>query len=99
MTVENIILGVLGAINIAAFLLVVRDKRKSIKGGASERTPEGLLFFMATMFGAVGVYAGMLVFRHKTKKWYFMLGVPLLILQNLATLYLLKETISLWGIL
>jgi len=99
MTVENIILGVLVALNIVAFFIVARDKRKSVRGGASERTPEGLLFFMATMFGALGVFAGMLVFRHKTKKWYFMIGVPLLILQNLATLYLLGEKISLWGIL
>jgi uncharacterized membrane protein YsdA (DUF1294 family) len=32
----------------------------------------------------------MLSFRHKTKKWYFQIAIPLLILQNLATLYLMS---------
>ena len=64
-----------------------------MRSGA-DRTPEGLLFFMAAVFGAIGVYAGMFTFRHKTKKWYFLLGIPLLILQNLTTLYLLKEMLA-----
>jgi len=59
----------------------------------SERIPEGLLFFMATIFGSVGVYAGMFVFRHKTRKWYFVIGIPLLFMQNFATLYLMH---ALW---
>lgn len=59
-----------------------------------DRTPEGLLFFMAAAFGSIGVYAGMLTFRHKTKKWYFQLGIPLLILQNLATAYLIREILA-----
>jgi uncharacterized membrane protein YsdA (DUF1294 family) len=47
-----------------------------------------MLFFLAAAFGSVGVYAGMFAFRHKTRKWYFAVGIPLLMLQNLAFLYL-----------
>ena len=67
------------------------DKRKSIRGSGKTRTPEGVLFFLAAIFGSIGVYLGMFAFRHKTKKWYFLAGVPLLILQNAATLYIINE--------
>jgi len=64
------------------------DKNKSIKIG-TERISEGTMFFMATIFGSIGIYAGMFTFRHKTKKWYFLIGIPLLIIQNIAFLYVL----------
>lgn len=73
-------------INMIAFFAMFWDKSRSRKTGA-ERISEGLLFFMATMFGSVGVYAGMFAFRHKTQKWYFILGIPMLILENSAFLY------------
>jgi uncharacterized membrane protein YsdA (DUF1294 family) len=73
--------------------LTDNDKRKSMRSG-TDRTPEGLLFLMAAAFGAIGVYAGMFAFRHKTKKWYFLLGVPLLILENLATGYLVLQVFA-----
>ncbi|MEI8096958.1 MAG: DUF1294 domain-containing protein [Candidatus Moraniibacteriota bacterium] len=76
------------AVNLTAFLLMLWDKSRSKKVGA-ERISEGLLFFIATMFGSIGVYVGMFAFRHKTQKWYFVLGIPMVILQNSASLYLL----------
>lgn len=94
MYTEQILLAILAAINILAFFIMGSDKRKSMRGGNPDRTPEGLLFFLATAFGSLGVYLGMLTFRHKTKRWYFQLGIPLLILQNFAILYLLKEIIT-----
>ncbi|HAV11051.1 MAG TPA: DUF1294 domain-containing protein [Candidatus Moranbacteria bacterium] len=75
------------SINLIAFLIMFLDKLKSRKKGV-ERISEGLLFFMAAAFGSVGVYTGMFAFRHKTQKWYFLLGIPLLMLQNGAILYL-----------
>lgn len=75
-------------VNLVAFFVMWRDKIRSRKVSA-ERISEGLLFFMATWFGSVGVYAGMFAFRHKTQKWYFVIGIPMLILENSAFLYLL----------
>jgi len=75
------------AINLVAFLLILADKIRSAKPGA-ERISEGMLFFLASAFGSIGVYAGMFAFRHKTQKWYFLIGIPLLIAQNAAALYL-----------
>jgi uncharacterized membrane protein YsdA (DUF1294 family) len=82
-----IILSIFLAINLIAFFLMLLDKTKSQISNA-ERISEGMLFFMATVFGSVGVYAGMFFFRHNTRKWYFVIGIPLLIVQNSAFLYL-----------
>jgi uncharacterized membrane protein YsdA (DUF1294 family) len=75
------------AVNLIAFFIMLADKIRSAKPGA-ERISEGMLFFLAAAFGSVGVYAGMFVFRHKTRKWYFLIGIPLLIAQNAAAIYL-----------
>lgn len=79
---------ILAVINLIAFLLMFLDKLKSASSGSS-RISEGRMFFLATIFGSLGVYAGMFAFRHKTKKWYFLIGIPLLLMQNLATAFLI----------
>jgi len=76
------------AINFIAFLVMLVDKIKSTSPKAS-RVPEIFLFFLALIFGGVGIYIGMFVFRHKTRKWSFKIGIPLLVILNLAILYLL----------
>jgi uncharacterized membrane protein YsdA (DUF1294 family) len=91
MNVETILGGVFGVVNVIAFFIIAYDKRQARRGNSTERISEGLLFFMATAFGSMGVYAGMLVFRHKTQKWYFQIGIPLLVIENLALLYVLRE--------
>ena len=88
MNALQILIGIFAAINLFAFFMMARDKRKSIRGNGQKRTPEGIIFFLAAAFGSIGVYLGMLTFRHKTKKWYFQIGIPLLIIQNIATINL-----------
>ncbi len=80
-------------VNITAFFVMFVDKNKSRKNGA-ERISEGMLFFMAAAFGSIGVYAGMFAFHHKTKKWHFIVGIPLVILQNLAFIYLVYDFLN-----
>lgn len=75
-------------INLLSFLIMLLDKVKSTSQG-SERISEGMMFFLAATFGSFGIYLGMFACRHKTKKWYFLIGIPLLMLQNLAVAYLL----------
>lgn len=79
---------IFATINLLAFFIMLSDKVKSANPGVT-RISEGMLFFLATAFGSLGVYAGMFAFRHKTQKWYFLIGIPLLILQNAATIYLI----------
>lgn len=80
-------------INAIAFAIMLVDKIQSTRPGA-ERISEGMLFFMATAFGSLGVYAGMFAFRHKTRKWYFLLGIPMLIVENTAVVYLIHQYLS-----
>ena len=80
-------------INLTAFVVMAVDKRRAARGHNAERAPEGFMFFLATMFGSVGVYLGMYAFRHKTRKWYFQIGIPALIIQNIATGYVVWELI------
>jgi uncharacterized membrane protein YsdA (DUF1294 family) len=89
-----VLVGLLFAINLLAFFVMVNDKHRSTRDNTTDRIPEGILFFIAAAFGAVGVYIGMFLLRHKIRKWYFLLGIPLLIFQNLATLYLFWGPVS-----
>ena len=58
-----------GAVSVLAFALYFIDKALA-KAGAW-RIPEKLLLFLSVLFGGVGGLAAMLLFRHKTKHWYF----------------------------
>lgn len=73
-------------VNIIGFLLMGIDKRRARKH--QWRVPEKTLFMIALLFGAVGTWAGMYVFRHKTKHWYFTFGIPLiLVVQTILVLF------------
>ena len=69
------------------FFLMGWDKSRSRERG-SQRIPEGILLFLATIGGAAGVLAGMFFFYHKTKTWYFLLSVIILFLQQCMLLSL-----------
>ncbi len=84
----DLIIGFLIAINLLAFVVMLFDKIKSSRPGA-QRISEGMMFFLAAIGGSLGVYAGMFVCRHKTRKWYFLIGIPLIMIQNAAAAYLL----------
>ncbi|MBC8569725.1 DUF1294 domain-containing protein [Zongyangia hominis] len=75
-----------GVMNLIAFFVCGWDKRAARKH--RRRTPEKTLFLLAALGGSVGLYVGMLLFRHKTRHWYFMAGVPLIILAQAALLVL-----------
>jgi uncharacterized membrane protein YsdA (DUF1294 family) len=83
------LLAVFMLINLVALLIMLIDKLRSRQAG-TERISEGMLFFLATMLGSLGVYAGMFLFRHKTRKWYFLIGIPFLLLQNISLLYVIS---------
>lgn len=75
-------------INIVGFSLMYTDKKRARKG--EWRISEASLFLVALLFGALGSTIGMWKFRHKTKHWYFVVGMPLiLVAQILLTVFLL----------
>ena len=58
------------------------DKSKARRG--AWRIPEKRLFLLPLLGGSVGALLGMKVFRHKTKHWYFVWGVPAILLAQAA---------------
>ena len=68
-------------INLAAFALRGVDKRRARR--RQWRVPEKLLFLAALLGGSAGAWAGMYVFRHKTRHWYFVVGMPVILLVQL----------------
>ena len=83
-----VIAGYLTAVNLAAFALMGIDKRRAKRDGA-RRIPEKTLFLSALLGGSVGAIAGMRTFRHKTKHWYFVWGMPLILIAQIAVAVLL----------
>lgn len=78
----TILLAYLIIVNIAGILVMAIDKRKAIK--KEWRIPEKMLFFTSIIGGSLGTWAGMYMFRHKTKHWYFCLGMPLIFFIHVA---------------
>lgn len=64
-------------INVIGFAVMGIDKRKARKH--AWRIPEKALFLCSLAGGSIGTWAGMYVFHHKTKHWYFVVGMPLIL--------------------
>lgn len=69
-------------INIIGFLAMGIDKLKAQKGWW--RIPEGTLMMLCLLGGGIGTIAGMYTFRHKTKKMKFTIGMPTILITEIA---------------
>lgn len=65
-------------VNIAGVCVMGVDKKRAIRH--AWRIPEKMLFLVSLIGGSIGIWAGMYLFRHKTKHWYFVIGMPLILL-------------------
>lgn len=81
-----IIIGIYFAIiNVIGFAIMGIDKFKAIH--RAWRIPEHTLFMVAIIGGSLGGTLGMLIFRHKTKHWYFLYGFPLIFVIQVVLLF------------
>ena len=69
-------------INAVSFLLMLVDKIKAKKN--RWRIPERTLIGSAALGGSIGALVGMYTFRHKTKHLKFTLGVPAILIAQIA---------------
>lgn len=60
--------------NVLGVVVMFTDKHKARKH--AYRVPEKTLFLVSLLGGSLGTWAGMYMFRHKTKHWYFVIGMP-----------------------
>jgi uncharacterized membrane protein YsdA (DUF1294 family) len=68
--------------NVVGLLAMGIDKSKARR--QAWRIPEKVLFLISLLGGSVGTWAGMYIFRHKTKHWYFVVGMPAILLLQIA---------------
>lgn len=65
------------ALSLAAFAAAGADKSRARRG--RPRVPERALLGLALVGGSPGLVAGMLAFRHKTRKGSFLAGLALVL--------------------
>ena len=82
MNYSQIIIGCLLLVNVVTFMIYGIDKYKAIK--EKWRIPEATLLLMAVFGGSIGAWLGMRVFHHKTMHKKFYIGVPTIIILQIA---------------
>ena len=73
-------------INVVTFFLFGIDKWKAKKG--RWRISEATLLIFAVIGGSIGAWLGMKTWHHKTMHKKFKYGIPLILLVQIALLYL-----------
>lgn len=89
-TLDKILLSYIALMTLVGLLSMYIDKRKAIKH--KWRIPEKTLFFISLLGGSIGSNLGMQLFRHKTKHWYFVVFMPMILILHilLGVLYFVK---------
>ncbi|SFG53500.1 Uncharacterized membrane protein YsdA, DUF1294 family [Lachnospiraceae bacterium C7] len=76
------------AVNTITFITFCTDKKRAIK--KQWRIPEKTLLGLSLIGGAAGGLIGMYGCHHKTRKWYFSLGIPAMLALHCIVLRYLK---------
>jgi len=72
----------LAAVSGLAVILTLHDKRAARRG--ARRIPERTLLLVCSLGGSVAMLAAMRIVRHKTKHAKFMVGIPVMIVVQVA---------------
>ena len=70
--------------NLLGIFVMYEDKRRAKKH--AWRIPENTLFLVSLLGGSIGTWCGMYLFHHKTKHWYFVIGMPFILILQIALL-------------
>ena len=73
-------------LNLAGLAVMGIDKYKAVHH--AWRIPEKTLFLVSILGGCAGTWIGMYLFHHKTRHWYFVVGMPLILIFWIALLVL-----------
>lgn len=71
-------------INVIGFGTMWYDKIMARTGKYKYRVAESRIFLIALAGGAIGIFIGMELFKHKTKKLKFTLFIPVIIIVQLV---------------
>ena len=78
-----IILGYIAVISLVSVIVCCYDKIAS-KRFTQHRTRESTLLLLSALGGSVAMLITMFIIRHKTKHAKFMIGIPLIIIAQIA---------------
>ena len=81
---QYIALGYIALISLVSVVVCIYDKKISKKNKVQLRIPEKTLLLLSAIGGSVAMFITMLAIRHKTKHVKFMLGIPLIIILQIA---------------
>ncbi len=84
---HKILLVYLAIINIVTLVAFALDKIAAAEHNVKSRIRIVTLLGLAFIGGSIGAIIGMYLFRHKTKKDYFKVGVPLIIVMQVIVLF------------
>ena len=76
----------LAAINVITFIMFGADKARAVKG--RWRISEAALILAALLGGSTGALAGMRIFHHKTKHRKVTVGIPVILVFQIAFMVL-----------
>ncbi len=79
----KILLIYLAIISVVSIVVCIYDKIAA-KHNPKHRTREATLLLLSALGGSIAMYATMQIIRHKTKHVKFMLGIPLIIIAQVA---------------
>ncbi len=80
----KIFLCYLAVISVISVIVCIYDKKISKKNRVELRIPEKTLLILSALGGSVAMFVTMQLIRHKTKHVKFMLGIPLIIIAQIA---------------
>lgn len=93
MNLNGMLLAVLwlAAANLLGLILMGADKSRARRN--QWRIPEKTFFLVAVLGGSAGCWAGMYLFHHKTRHWYFVIGMPLILIAQILICFWLKNLV------
>lgn len=79
-------------INLISVIVTAYDKRCAVK--KRWRVKESTLMLLSVLGGSVGMYITMLLINHKTRHLKFMLGIPIILIVQLAAVIYLCNSLD-----
>ena len=70
--------------SLISIIVCIYDKKISKKNKVELRIPEKVLLILSALGGSVAMLITMLLIRHKTKHFKFMVGIPVIIILQVA---------------
>ena len=70
--------------SLLSIIICIYDKKISKKNRVELRIPEKVLLILSALGGSVAMLVTMLITRHKTNHFKFMVGIPVIIILQVA---------------